>query len=357
MTAMNSAASLALLPFSGLYAGAVATRLALYKAGVLRTHDLGVPVISVGNITAGGTGKTPLVDRIARHLASQGRHVCILTRGYGRTNPSHRVVVSDGRTILADPEQTGDEPLMLAEKLVSTAVVISDHDRVSAARWAIENLQSNVFVLDDGFQQLRVARDLNIVTIDATNPWSNRRLLPAGLLREPRSGLARADCFVITRVDEGQSIDALRREIVHFSKDRPVFLSQTKISALRPRTSIDEDSANSTPPVNEPVAAFCAIGNPESFFSLLRRDGRTLSYTRAFRDHHHYVQSDIDSVASEARANGARALLTTAKDEVKLRALDFDLPCYVVDIEVRIDDDKAFNHLISQAVRNKLNEN
>jgi tetraacyldisaccharide 4'-kinase len=348
---MSRAATLALLPFSSLYGAGVKARLALYQTGALRTHNLGAPVISVGNMTAGGTGKTPLVEWIARHLASEGHRTCILTRGYGRANPRERVVVSDGKTILADPEQTGDEPLLLAERLAKQAAVISDRDRVGAAHWAIENLTSEVFILDDGFQSLRVARNLNIVTIDAGNPWGNGRLLPAGLLREPRSGLARADCIVITRANDSQSTQPLQREIDRFSKGRAVFLSHMKNSGIRPLSKTGEPSFKLGTPDSVPVAAFCAVGSPQSFFSQLCKDGYSLAYTQAFRDHHRYAQSDIDALVKRSIASGARALLTTAKDEVKLRSLRLGLPCYAIDIAIEIDDDEKLRRMIDKSIR------
>ena len=203
---MNRAArnpiALALRPLATLYGVAMKARRALYRSGRFRAHELGAPVISVGNLTTGGTGKTPLVEWIANELAQKGRRVCILTRGYGRRRSGSRVIVSNGSEILADANQAGDEPLLLAERLKGLAAVICDADRVSAARWAVENFKSDVFVLDDGFQHLRVARNLNILTIDATNPWGNGKLLPAGILRESRSELNRADCIVITRADD-----------------------------------------------------------------------------------------------------------------------------------------------------------
>jgi tetraacyldisaccharide 4'-kinase len=180
---MNSAVTLALAPLGRLYGVAMRVRRGLYGSGRFRVNELGVPVISVGNLTTGGTGKTPLVEWIARELARTGQRVCILTRGYGRRSPGARVVASNGKEIVANAAQAGDEPLLLAETLNGLAAVISDADRVAAAGWAIENLRSEVFVLDDGFQHLRVARNLNILTIDATNPWGIRRLLPAGILR------------------------------------------------------------------------------------------------------------------------------------------------------------------------------
>ena len=185
---MNRAAVITLTPLSGLYGVAMKARRALYQRGLFHVHKAGAPVISVGNLTTGGTGKTPLVEWIARALAQRQKRVCILTRGYGRQHPGSRVLVSNGSEIFSDAREAGDEPLLLAEKLKGEAAVICDADRVAAARWATENLGTELFILDDGFQHLRMARDYNIVAIDATNPWGNRRLLPAGNLREsPRS--------------------------------------------------------------------------------------------------------------------------------------------------------------------------
>jgi len=344
---MNRAATLALMPFGGLYAAATKARLALYQSGALAAKDVGAPVISVGNITAGGTGKTPLVAWIARRLDEDGRRVCVLTRGYGRTNPNQRIVVSDGTAVLADAEAAGDEPLLLAEELSGRAVVISDRDRVAAARWAIENFRSDAFVLDDGFQHLRIARQLNIVIVDATNPWSNGRVLPAGLLREPRSGLSRADCVIITRANQVKSIDTLRQDIDRLSQGRPVFLSRMKSRGLQLISG--SDFSNQAPDNSLRVGAFCAIGNPRSFFDQLRREDRTLVATRAFRDHHHYTQADVDLVVREATAAGAGGLITTAKDEVKLRALRFDLPCYAARIEIEIEGEDRLAEMIRTA--------
>lgn len=255
-------------------------------------------------------------------------------------------MVSNGVAILSNAGQAGDEALLLAESLKGRVAVISDADRVSAADWAIENLKPDVFVLDDGFQNLRIARRLNIVTIDATNPWGNRRLLPAGSLREPLAELARADCIVITRADDPEQVAALQREIDQLSDGRPVFRSRMKTNQLRP--------VNTDPKIQSaPVAAFCGIGNPDSFFSQLRREGYTLCHTQAFRDHRVYTQADIDELSRASIASGAEALLTTAKDEVKLRSLNFTLPCYVVEIAIEIENDEKLQVLIDEAVRIK----
>jgi tetraacyldisaccharide 4'-kinase len=349
---MNSVLTLALTPFSSLYGAAMKARRALYGSGRLRVHELGAPVISVGNLTMGGTGKTPLVEWIARELAQTGMRVCVLTRGYGRTNPTRRIIVSDGNEILADAATAGDEPLLLAENLKGQAAVISDPDRVAAAAWAVENFQSDVFVLDDGFQHLRVARDLNILTLDATKPWGNGKLLPAGILRESPAELARADCIVITRADDPNTTQALRGYIAACSRDIPVFCSQMKLIGLRavhPGQRLDSPEEIKA----SRIAAFCGLGNPESFLSLLRRSGYRLAHTQVFRDHYRYEQPDVDNLEREAVTRGAQFLVTTAKDEVKLRSLRFELPCYSADIAIDIEDEDNFRALIERAVGRK----
>ncbi|MDX6444969.1 MAG: tetraacyldisaccharide 4-kinase [Blastocatellia bacterium] len=347
---MNSVVTLALTPFSSLYGAAMKARRALYGSGRLGVHELGAPVISVGNLTMGGTGKTPLVEWIARELAQTGMRVCILTRGYGRTNPTRRIIVSDGNEILADAATAGDEPLLLAENLKGQAAVISDSNRVAAAAWALENLQSDVFVLDDGFQHLRVARDLNILTIDATNPWGNGKLLPAGILRESPDELARADCIVITRADDPNTTHALRGDIAACSRDIPVFCSRMKLIGLR-AVQPGQRLVSSEEIKASRIAAFCGLGNPESFLSLLRRSGYRLAHTQVFRDHYRYEQPDVDILEREAVTRGAQFLVTTAKDEVKLRSLTFQLPCFSADIAIKIEDEDNFRALVMKIVR------
>ena len=346
---MNRVASVALSPLSGLYGVAMKARRELYRRGLVPVREINVPVISVGNLTMGGTGKTPLVEWVADRLAATNRRVCILTRGYGRAHPKQRVIVSNGIEILAGIEQAGDEAFLLAERLRGRAAVISDADRVSAALWAIENLGSEVFILDDAFQNPGLARNLDLVTIDVTNPWGNRRLLPAGILRESPRELARADCIVLTRADESDQIQELEDEINELSKGRPVFRSRMKILGLRPvspsaeRLSAEEIKAST-------AAAFCGIGNPQSFFAQLRGGSHKLGHVQIFRDHHVYTQTDLDRIVRAAIAAGAEVLLTTAKDEVKLRSLRFELPCYAVDIRIEIEEQDNFRSLIENSL-------
>lgn len=332
--------SFVLPPLSLLYDAVTRTRLSLYRRGTFHTTKLDRPVISIGNITTGGTGKTPLVEWVARTIASHGKKVCILTRGYGRKDPHLQVIVSDGYGVLASPAEAGDEPYLLATKLTGQAAVISSADRIAAGEEAIKDFGTECFVLDDGFQHLRLARDLNIVTIDATNPWGGGKLLPYGRLREAREGLSRADCVVITRCDQAGDVEGLLVEIARLIGGRPIFKS-----FMRPVRVVSLKNAGETLAAPARVATFCAVGNPGSFFENVRQLGFEIGLQRSFPDHHVYSQAEIDSLIRE----GADCLITTAKDAVKLRTLSFSVPCYVMEIEITIENAEEFTRLILDA--------
>lgn len=337
--------SIVLPPLSLLYGAVTRTRLSLYRRGTFQTTKLGRPVISIGNITTGGTGKTPLVEYVTRLVASHGKKVCILTRGYGRKDPHLQVIVSDGYGVLASPSEAGDEPYLLATKLAGQAAVISSADRIAAGREAIKDFGTEVFVLDDGFQHLRLARDLNIVCIDATNPWGGGRLLPHGRLRESLDGLSRADCVLLTRCDQVKSVEALRAQVLELIGGRPIFESRmqpVRVAALK--------NGGETSAARGRVGAFCAVGNPSSFFASLRRLGWELAFERSFTDHHVYSQDEIDSLIRDAKEAGASALITTAKDSVKLRQMAFSMQCYVLEIELVIGDAEAFKKLVVEVI-------
>ena len=336
--------SIVLPPLSLLYGAVTRTRLSLYRRGTFHTTRLERPVISIGNITTGGTGKTPLVEWVSKTLAARGKKVCILTRGYGRKDPHLQVIVSDGYSILASPNEAGDEPYLLATNLKGLAAVISSADRIAAAHEAINDFGSDCFVLDDGFQHLRLARDLNIVTIDATNPWGGGTLLPYGRLRENPEGLSRADCLVITRCDHVENLEPLRNEITRLAGERPIFHSQMRTSRV---TSLKNGTGTLASPAR--VAAFCAVGNPTSFFERVRHSGYEQASGTSFPDHHSYSQAEIDSIARSAQEAGATALITTAKDAVKLRSMTFSIPCYVLEIEISIDNSEELTKAILQA--------
>ena len=345
---MKLISNLILPPLSLLYRALTQTRLAAYEKGLLHVTKLDVPVISVGNLTTGGTGKTPVVEWVCHTLANSQKRVCVLTRGYGRVNPEARVVVSDGSTILTNATEAGDEPLLLAQNLIGQAAVISDADRAAAARWAREGLGTEVFVLDDGFQHLQLARSLNLLIIDAMNPWGGGRLLPFGRLRESPSGAARADCIVVTRADCKQDLNSLKKEIRSFNQECPIFFSRMKVSCITRLNSSSQEEIASMP---QPVAAFCGVGNPRSFFDQVRGAGLNPVLTQVFPDHHWYDHTEIESLCRKSRDSGAQSLITTAKDAVKLQTLNFELPCYVLNIEIQIDDESRLRELIEDAVR------
>jgi len=340
-----------LAPLSVLYGAATRTRLTLYERGLLPISKLAAPVISVGNITTGGTGKTPLVEFVTRALALKGRKICVLTRGYGRENAGRRVVVSDGKNILADEAEAGDEPRLLAENLQGIAAIISDADRFAAGQWAVENLGAEVFVLDDGFQHLRLARNLNIVAIDATRPWGEGHLLPWGHLREPISGLARADCVIITRADDMDGASALREEVERLTPNKPIFSSQMAVRLIR---KLEDNSIRDLPnqrlELAQPVAAFCGIGNPASFSTQLKNAGYEAVCATFFPDHHRYNMVDVNNVVKQAKNAGAKSLVTTAKDAVKLRGFSFEIPCYVLEIGISIENEAQFLEMLWSTV-------
>ncbi len=342
---MNPLVPIVLPPLGALYGAITRARLSLYRNGTFRTVGLERPVISVGNITTGGTGKTPLVEWVARVLAADGNKVCILTRGYGRNNPDRRVLVSDGKAVFATAAEAGDEAFLLATNLKGIAAVISDVNRVSAGEGAIKHLNAECFVLDDGFQHLRIARDLNIVTVDATNPWGGGNLLPYGRLREPLSSLRRADCIVITRANQVEKIQPLLEELAQLTGGRPMFRSHMQTIRLASLMG-----SSPTEMKTQRSAAFCAVGNPHSFFDHLRREGLELLLEKVFPDHHTYTQKDIDSLIHAAVKAGAEELITTAKDGVKLQSLEFVIPCYVLEIEISIEDEEKLHALIRKAM-------
>ena len=381
MTFPEMKPNLVLSPLSVAYAAATRLRIAAYKKGLLKTTKLSVPVVSIGNITVGGTGKTPLVARISRLLAHEGRKVCILTRGYGRKNATERILVSNGSEVLAHLDDSGDEPLWLAENLRGVAAVLCDPDRAAAGQWAIEQLGVNVLVLDDGFQHLQLARDLNILTIDATNPWGSGRLLPSGRLREAPRGAARADCAIITRAESPSPTQELKTKLQELLGERPIFTSHMRTTGVRELSGLQSDSkfaaalpsnvkpgnlSGGRPPslpanlandewaaIAQPVAAFCAVGNPDSFFQQLSREELSLAHTGAFPDHHQYTQAEITRFSDEAKRAGAASLITTAKDSVKLHEFEFSLPCYVLEIEISIDEEDRLRDLIRAAISSR----
>jgi len=340
--------------FSWFYGAIIKARNSLYEKDVFKSFSLDVPTVSVGNITVGGTGKTPLVAFVSELLFENGEKVCVLTRGYGRANPKKRVLVSDGVKILVNVKQAGDEPFELAERLLGKAVVVADANRVAAGIWAREKFGITAFVLDDAFQHRRVRRDSDIVTVDAGNPFGNKKLLPTGILREPLENLKRADAIVITRANlcvEKQIAD-LKFEISKINERCKIFVSGNRISNLVDLGNFPV-KMQSTQRAKDKALAFCALGNPNNFFEQLRRENFNLTATQKFPDHYFYKQKDIEKLEKIARQKGAEVLLTTAKDAVKLKDLNFNLPCFVAQSDFVFDDEDAFRKWVILAIKDR----
>jgi len=338
-----------LSPFGWLYGLAAKTRNSLYDRQIFKSHSLGVRTISIGNLTTGGTGKTPLVALVASILAEGGEKVCILSRGYGRKNKAERVLVSDGNTVLCDAVTGGDEPVELAHKLIGKASVVVSADRVTAAEWATMALSPTVFILDDAFQHRRVRRDLDIVCVDSTNPFGNGQILPAGTLRENKENLDRADLIVITRTDLVKDVSDIEKEIRRLNDRAPVFRSANKISGFVPVDEFTQDIRSDTSAfvkTDSPAMAFCGLGNPSNFFRQLEKEGVDLRGRKTFPDHYFYTQKDIDEVAKKARAVGAECLITTVKDAVRLTGLNLPMPIFVATIETHMADPAEFRAAI-----------
>ena len=334
--------------FSRLYGAITQARNSLYEKNIIKSYSLGVLTVSIGNITVGGTGKTPLVALVAEVLAKKGEKVCILTRGYGRVSPKKRVLVSDGEKILTDVGQAGDEPFELARKLTGKAIVIADANRVSAGNWARERFGITAFILDDAFQHRKVRRDLDLVCIDATNPFGNGKTLPSGILREPFENLKRADAIVITRANLTKDVSSLKSQISKYNRTCPIFVAENKISALieleefSAKTQSSPRTTDHRPPTTDHCLAFCALGNPNNFFEQLRQEKFELVSTQKFPDHYSYTQKDIEKLVARADQSGAKVLLTTAKDAVKLKDLKFEMLCLVVESAMVFDGENDF---------------
>jgi tetraacyldisaccharide 4'-kinase len=314
---MNSSRAL-LWPVSLLYGAIARTRAGCYRIGIFRQKRLKGAVISVGNLTVGGTGKTPMVIYLAGRLAAEGKKVAVLTRGYRGARGS------------------SDEASLLRSRLGDKVKVSVGADRYLAGRkLALEGFQW--FVMDDGFQHQRLARDVNILLLDATDPFGGGRLLPAGNLREPKPALARADVVVITRRAQAPAIEATVRRY----SSAPVFYAQTKLEGVFSRTPGGSDEAFDWR--GKKFFAFCGIGNPQAFFDDLRRWEIQLGGYASFRDHHRYTAEDAEEIERRASAAGAEALVCTEKDVFNLSQAKFSrFPVAYCRISLEFESEEGF---------------
>jgi tetraacyldisaccharide 4'-kinase len=333
-----------------IYGRASSARSAAYRHGWLKRRRLNRPVISIGNLTVGGTGKTPLVAYVARLLLKRGFKPSILTRGYRRSRGPSLVVLEPSSSRSLDPREVGDEPALLATALPEVPIVVCT-DRYRGGLVAEERFQVNVHLLDDGFQRLQLARDVDIVALDVTQELSDRALLPAGRQREPVEALRRAHLVVLTRVELGGA-ERLEQIVGERHPGALLFHGRTRLRALRSFSSGQEFLLESLEA--RPVCAFCGIGNPRAFFRNLRQWGFHIVGEHAFPDHHVYSERDVASLVLSAREAGALTLMTTEKDFGNLPA-DWraDLNAYACIIETEIEEQEAFERALFARLENR----
>lgn len=332
-----------LLPISEVYKCIVIIRNFLYQKNVLKSYKSGAKVISIGNITTGGTGKTPIVLEFAAYLASNpDNKVAILSRGYGKRNKHEITIVkSENKILVNDPKESGDEAFMLAN-MIDDVLILTGSKRSKLAELAVEKYNCNILILDDGLQHKALARDFDIVIIDQQNILGNKKQLPLGPMREPISSLKEVDAIIWTNKDGKQPlINATLKDMIDI--EMPEYLADYELTGflIYPEKTIVEKI------IDQRVFAFTGIGQPASFFNQLMNAGIILSGTRIFADHQDYVQADIQKINDEARSANAHAIVTTEKDIVKLKDYInvFELPVYITSMKMKINVKKVLDDL------------
>ena len=349
---------------SRIYRRAVQFRLWIYDNRIIRNRAIGCLVVSIGNVTCGGTGKTPVVEVFARTLSQKGRRVAILSRGYRSRDRSILTklrkkfsskkmevpprVVSDGKNLLLDSVRAGDEPFMLASNL-KNVVVLVDKDRVKSGLYAIEEFGTDTLILDDGFQYLNLKAHINILLVDSTAPFDNHHVLPRGLLREPIKNIRRADYIFLTKSDGSPRL----RHLKAFLR-RQNHLAEIIECCHKPQYLEDVFQRGSRLPLEhlkgKKVASISAIANPASFNAFLSELGGIIVEEVHFADHHRYRQQEMIDFINKAKAAGAEMIMTTEKDAVRMPRLDRrDIPILFLRVQIDIlSGQENFDQCISR---------
>lgn len=320
-------------------------RALFYRIGILKTYKLPIKVISIGNLTCGGTGKTPLTIELAKYLTKTGLTVAVLSRGYKRKfDKRENVLVRDTEDLLAEYEQSGDEAYLMAKKLTKS-IVLSGRDRIKASNSACK-LGADIAIIDDGYQYLKLHRDKNILIIDGKNPFDNGLLLPAGELRELPESIQRATSVVLSNPTDPEIKSSLINEINKYSTNIPViemYYSVKKLRGINLIKNIDINQLN-----NKTVVAFSGIGNPKSFEENLTANGLTILKHFIYDDHHDYELTEISNLIDFALSNNVEDIITTEKDTVKIENMCEGAPVtfWETSLEVNWNIENPFEQLI-----------
>ncbi|MFH0998621.1 MAG: tetraacyldisaccharide 4'-kinase [Pseudomonadota bacterium] len=323
-----------------------------YESGFLKSRKLPCTVISIGNLTTGGTGKTPMTIYVAERVRRLGYRVAVISRGYKGGAEKSGGIVSDGNTILMDANTAGDEPFLLAASLKGIPVLVG-HDRYQSGMHAINRFQTEVVILDDAFQHLSLFRDLNLLLLDSVLPFGNGHLLPRGTLREPASALRFSDALIMTR-----SPEPFRRPAEPWAMNRPVFsashepfFSRRFFAGEKLTFQTLEPSPEGELIIGKRFYAFSGIARNDDFLKTLKKMGADVCGFQEFSDHHSYSAEDIRVILNAAVDSGATALATTEKDLARLHGrFQFPMECVVIGIRLSLDNTKAFDRFIQNRI-------
>jgi tetraacyldisaccharide 4'-kinase len=345
-----SAARAGLAALSLAYTGGLKAYLWLYRSGIRRQAKLPRPVISIGNLTVGGAGKTPMTRSLCERLTERGLRLCVLSRGYRGENEHGVAIVSNTRKVLLNAAQAGDEAYWLAVALPGIPVLVGKDRRKSGAL-ACREFQPDAIVLDDGMQYYQLHRDLDIVLVSCVRPFDNGWTLPRGLLREPPDHIARAHVVVLTHTDKVSpaAVDELARIVARLAPHASQFRAAYCVAELRPL-----DRSEPMPAVwlrGRPVATFCAVAQPESFERQVELAGGSIVSRTRLADHETPTMGHVEQAVADALAHGAEAILVSDKDAVKLPPLGRPLPFYSLAANLRVEREDELIDLAMRAVR------
>jgi len=337
---------------SKAYGAGVRLRRHGYALGYLKPKKLPCTVISIGNLTTGGTGKTPMTIYVAERLRQSGYRVAVISRGYKGTAEKNGGIVSDGNAILMDPNTAGDEPFLLAASLQGIPVLVG-HDRYRSGLKAVKRFQTEVVILDDAFQHLALFRDLNLLLLDSMQPFGNGRLLPRGTLREPAAALCFSDALIMTRSPQPFCSPA-----APWAKERPVFcaihepfISCRFYAGDKLAFNTNRSFSGNEFLIGKRFYAFSGIAHNDDFLETLKKMGADVCGFQGFSDHHFYSDPDIQAILKAAVNAGATALAFTEKDLARLQGrFQFPMECVVVGIRICLDNAMGFDRLIQNRI-------